>query len=98
MKVKVAIVKDISDKPFIVSGNYLDEFGLQKSKTLMKMKAIEYNHDLKKLLAEKNFVDSLIDIGRNKGIPLNSMYGFSVRHGKKAVPVYFEVNFVNIQW
>lgn len=81
-------------KIFVISGNFLDEDGRQKTKILLKIPCDPYGNDLKKLLDANMLFQAIEESASAKGIPTERMFAISVRHGKRGLPVTFDLRYV----
>jgi hypothetical protein len=81
-------------KVFVISGNFLDEDGRQKTKILLKIPCGPYGSDLKKLLDDNMLFQAINESASAKGIPTERMFAISVRHGKRGLPVTFDLRYV----
>lgn len=82
-----------SQKPstFIIAIKYVSDIGKQKTKELNKISSKPYNHEIANLLADKKFPKMLDRLVERKKIDSDSVFGLSIRHGRKGQPVYFEL-------
>ena len=81
-------------KVFVISVQYLDEGDHQKSKLLLKIPCDLYDNDLKKLLDDNTVMQEIEKSASNNGIPIERMFAFSVRHGKRGQPVTIDLRYV----
>jgi hypothetical protein len=81
-------------KVFVISVQFLDEEGLQKSKLLLKIPCCLYDNDLKKLLDDNTIIQEVEKSASDNGIPTERMFAISVRHGKRGSPVTIDLRYV----
>lgn len=81
-------------KVFLISGHYLDEDDLRKSKLLLKTPCDLYDNDLSKLLADSTIIQVIEKSASDKGVPVERMFAISIRHGKNGWPMTIDLRTV----